>query len=224
VVKKTFSLAILAAAVMLLAGMPAQANSLDVNEDAALPNSVGSNCNGQPCGLEVLLVDQGQAYVESDHPNQEPTVSIKLMLDANGVSLPDLPNSSPGRVRILKGYREVGNNPRQHLFVTLKRNIANTQYRVSVLQRDNNENFQFVGEFFWGNGPHELRIVWDATGGAGNNGNVQVFRDNVLRADTDVNVTGWNIDMVRMGVIDMASDNFTAIGSILVDEYVNTRD
>ncbi len=219
-VKKTFSLAFLAAAVMLLAAMPAQANSLDVNEDAALPNSVGSNCNGQPCGLEVILVDQGQAYVESDHPAQEPTVSIKLMLDANGVSLPDLPNDSPGRVRILKGYREVGNNPRQHLFVTLKRNIENTQYRVSVLQRDNNENFQFIGEFFWGNGPHELEILWDKTAGTGN---VQVFRDGVLRANTNVNVTPWNIDMVRMGVIDMASDNFTAIGSIYLDEYVNTR-
>jgi hypothetical protein len=220
VVKKTFSLAILAAAVVLFGGLPAQANSLDVNADAALPGSVGSNCGGQPCGLEVVLVDQGQAYVESDHPNQEPTVSIKFMMDANGVVLPDLPNNSPGRIRVAKGYREVGNNPRQHLFVTLKRNIANTQYRVSVLQRDNNENFQFVGEFFWGNGPHELEIIWDKTAGTGN---VQVFRDGVERANTNVNLTPWNIDMVRIGSIDMASDNFTATGSIYLDEYVNTR-
>lgn len=220
-VKKTFSLAIIAAAVVLV-GMPAHANSLDVNENAALPGSVGSNCNGSPCGLEVVLVDQGQAYVQSDHPTQEPTVSIKFMMDANGVTLPLLGNGKPGRFRIAKGYREQGNNPRQHLFVTLKRNIADTNYRVAVLQRDNNELFQFIGEFFWGAGPHELEILWDATGGAGN-GRVEVYRDGVLRASRDLNVTGWNIDRVRMGAIDMASDNFTATGSVYFDEYVNTR-
>jgi hypothetical protein len=221
VAKKTFSLAIMAAAVVLI-GMPAHANSLDVNDDAALPGSVGSACGGNPCGLEVVLVDQGDAYVQSDHPTEEPTVSIKFLMDANGVVLPDLTNGSPGRFRIAKGYREAGNNPRQHLFVTLKRNILDTQYRVAVLQRDNNENFQFVGEFFWGNGAHELEILWDATGGAGN-GRLEVYRDGVLRASRDVNVTGWNIDRVRMGAIDMASDNFTASGSVYFDEYVNTR-
>lgn len=221
-VKKTFSLAIVAVAVMLLASMPAAANSLTVNAAAALTGSVGSACGGNPCGLQVNLVDQGQAYVESQHPNQEPTVSIKFRMDANGVVLPNLPNSSPGRYRILKGYREVGNNPRQHLFVTLKRNLTNTQYRVAVLQRDNNNNFQFIGEFFWGNGDHELEILWDRTGGTGN-GRVEVYRDGVLRAGTNVNLTGWNIDMVRMGAIDMAADNFSATGNVFMDEYINTR-
>lgn len=224
-VKKTFSLAIMAAAVMLFGGIPAHANSLDVNEDAALPPSVGTNCNGNPCGLEVILVDQGQAFVQSDHPTQEPVASIKFALDTNGVVLPNLTNGSPGRIRIAKGYREQGNNPRQHLFVTLKRNIAGNAYRIAVLQRDNNSNFQFVGEFFWGGnnaGPHDLEIRWDATGGAGN-GRVEVYRDNVLSASRNLNVTGWNIDMVRMGAIDMASDNFNATGSIYLDEYVNTR-
>lgn len=221
-VKKTFSLAIMAAAAMLLAGVPAHANSLDVNADAALTGSVGTACAGAPCGLEVVLVDQGQAYVESDHPNQEPVVSIKFRMDANGVVLPDLQNGTPGRFRIAKGYREAGNNPRQHLFVTLKRNITNTQYRVAVLQRDNNENFQFVGEFFWGNGDHELEIQWDANGGPGT-GNVKVFRDGVERANRDINLTGWNVDMVRIGAIDMTADNFNATGSIFLDEYVNTR-
>lgn len=221
-VKKTTLLAILAAATVLFGGMPAHANSLDVNENAALSGSVGAACNGSPCGLEVGLVDQGDAYVQSDHPNQEPVATLTFRMDANGVSLPDLAGGAPGRYRILKGYREAGNNPRQHLFVTLKRNIANTTYRIAVLQRDQNSNFQFVGEFFWGNGDHELQIVWDKTGGVGN-GSVTVFRDGVQRAQRDVDLTPWNIDRVRMGAIDMASDNFTATGSVYMDEYVSTR-
>lgn len=219
---KTLNLATMAAAVMLLAGTAANANVLEVNDDAALPPSAGTACNGNPCGLEVLVGDQGQAFVESNHPIQEPAVSIKLALDANGVMLPDLANGNPGRFRILKGYREQGNNPRQHLFVTLKRNQAGTQYRISVLQRDVDNTFQFVGELFWGNGPHDLEIVWDATGGAGN-GRVEVYRDGVLRAARDLDLTGWNIDRVRLGAIDMAADNFSAAGSIYLDEYVNTR-
>lgn len=222
-VKKTILFAILAAAVVLFGGLPAQANSLDVNENAALSGSVGTACNGSPCGLEVVVTDQGNAYVQSDHPSEEPTVTITFRIDPNDIDLPDIAGGLPGRFRILKAYREQGNNPRQHLFVTLKRNLIDTNYRIAFLQRDHNANFQFVGEFFLGNTDREIQIVWDKTGGGAGTGQVTVFRDGSQFAQRDLDLTQWNIDRVRMGAIDMTPDNFSATGSIYLDEYVSTR-
>lgn len=221
-VKKTVGLAILAAAVLLVAGAPAQANSLSVNENAAMTGSVGSNCNGQPCGLEAIVVDQGNAYVESQHPTQEPFVNITFRIDPNDITLVPRGNGTPGRFRVMKLYREQGNNPRQHLFATLKANQTNTGYRLAVLQRDNNNNFQFVGEFFVGNQDNnEIHIVWNAGTGS-NDGSVEVFRNGVSRAlRTGMNMNNWNVDMVRMGAFDEI-DAGTA-GSIYLDEYVSTR-
>ncbi len=208
----------LAASATLLAAGPAAANSLDVNEFAAICGGGGTACNGSSCGLETILVDQGNAYVQSDHPVEEPRISVKLCFNHNGVTLPPRPNGSPGRFRIMKFYREQGNNPRQHFFLTLKRNQANTQYRLAVLQRNAGGTFELVGEFFWGNGTHELEIIWDKTVGTGR---VEVYRDGVLRASRDVDLTGWNVDMVRMGAIDEIDAGVA--GSVYYDQYVSTR-
>lgn len=220
--RKTFGLAIFAAALVLLAGVPAHANSLSVNENAALAGSVGSNCNSSPCGLEVVMTDQGNAYVQSDHPNQEPFATVTFRVDPNDVVLPPRPNTTPGRFRIMKFYREVGNNPRQHMFATLKRNLANNGYRLAILQRDNNENFQFVGEFFLANNDNnEIQIVWTQGTGASDS-LIEVYRNGGLKASRgSFNMNAWNVDSVRMGAIDEIDSGVN--GSIYLDEYVSTR-
>lgn len=216
----------LVAVALLALPVAVGANSLDVNENAA--DCVGASgpptggaCNGLACGLETVLVDQGDAYVQSDHPQLEPRIDVQFCFNANGVTLPPRLNGTPGRFRIMKFYREQGNNPRQHTFVTLKRNQTGTAYRMAVLQRDAAGNFEFVGEFFYGNGGHDVQIVWDRNGGAANTGRVEVFRDGVLRAGRDVDLTGWNVDRVRMGAIDEIDAGVA--GSVYFDEYVSTR-
>jgi hypothetical protein len=219
--KKLLGLFVIAVAASLVAGT-AGANSLDVNSDAALGGSVGTACGGSPCGLEVILTDTASAYVESDHPNQERHVDITFNLDPNDVVLPDRPNGTPGRFRVMKGYREAGNNPRQHLFVTLKRNNTNTQYRLAILQRNDAGNFEFVGEFFVGNTDNEIRIDWTGADVGMNNGSVVVYRNGVQRASlTGIDNDTWNIDMVRMGAIDEIDTGVA--GSVYQDEYVSLR-
>lgn len=214
--KMKTGLAFLAVVVCLVVGAPAMANSLDVNASAALSGSVGTACGGSPCGLEVVMVDTNSAYVQSNHPNQEPFVHLAFRLDPNDVVLPPRGNGTPGRFRVLKGYREAGNNPRQHLFVTLKRNLANDGYRLAVLQRGDDNLFNFVGEFFVGNTDNLIEIDWDRPSGT-----VTVFRNGTQRAQANVTMTTWNIDQVRMGAIDEIDTGVT--GSIFMDEYSSTR-
>ncbi|MEM7052020.1 MAG: hypothetical protein AAF604_20295 [Acidobacteriota bacterium] len=209
-------LAFLAVALFVFVGVPASANSLNVNAAAALSGSVGTACGGSPCGLEVVLTDTNSAYVQSDHPNQEPFVNLAFQIDPNDVMLPERGNGTPGRFRVLKAYREQGNNPRQHLFVTLKRNIANTGYRLAILQRDDTPLFNFVGEFFLGNNDNLIEITWDRA-----NETVTVFRNGTQRATASITMDTWNIDRVRMGAIDEIDAGVS--GSIYMDEYSSTR-
>lgn len=218
---KIKSIVFLAALVVLLPAM-AGANALSVNENAALTGSVGSACNGSPCGLEVQMSDQNPAYVVSTHPDGETHVVITFRIDPNDLVMPTFgAENKPGRVRVLKAYRT--NAPaRQHLFVTLKRNKTDTGYRLAVLQRNNNGDFTFVGEFFLGNKDSEIKIDWTQ----GNPGTVTVYRDgNQIAQRTTTNFGDYDIDEVRMGAVDGDTEAITPglSGSYYLDEYVSTR-
>ncbi|MEM7480145.1 MAG: hypothetical protein AAF481_03130 [Acidobacteriota bacterium] len=209
-------LAFLAVAMCVCATLPAAANSLDVNAAAALGGSVGTACGGSPCGLEVVMTDENNAYVQSDHPNQEPFARIAFRIDPNDVTLPERGNGTPGRFRVMVFYREQGNNPRQHLFVTLKRNLADTGYRMAILQRDDTNSFNFVGEFFLGNNDNLIEIEWDQA-----NDQVTVSRNGTQRAQATVELSTWNVDRVRWGAIDQIDTGVS--GSIYLDTYSSTR-
>jgi len=211
---------LLAALVVLLPAM-ASANALDVNAGAALTGSVGTACGGSPCGLEVQITDQDQAYVASTHPDAETHVVITFRVDPNDIVMPDFGASLPGRMRILKAFSDAS-SARQHLFVTVKRNKADTGYRLATLQRNNNGDFAFIGEFFLGNKDSEIKVDWTA----GNPGTVVIYRDGdeLARRET-LNFANHNIDEVRLGAPGGDPDAITAgvNGSILLDEYVSTR-
>lgn len=211
---------LLAALVVLLPAI-AGANALDVNANAALTGSVGSACGGSPCGLEVLITDQVAAYVASTHPDAESHVVITFRVDPNDIVMPDFGASLPGRMRILKAYSDAA-SARQHHFVTVKRNKNDDAYRLAVLQRNNNGDFAFIGEFFLGNKDNEIKIDWTA----GNPGSVVVYRDGVVKAQRDtLNFANHNFDEVRLGAPGGDPDAITAgvAGSIYLDEYVSTR-
>lgn len=207
----------------LVAAVPARANDIEVTDDAGeCDGPIGTGvCNGFSCGMETLLSDQGNAYVQSDHPDQESRFVVSFCFSANGVTLPPQTGGTPGSFRIMKFYRESGNDPRQHMFLTLKRNQTNTQYRLSLLQRNASGTFEQVGEFFYGDGSHLVEIVWDKDGGTGGTGRVEIYRDGVLRASRDMDLTGWNVDRVRMGAIDEIASGVS--GSVYFDNYVSTR-
>ena len=211
---------LLAALVVLLPAM-ATANALDVNANAALTGSVGTACGGSPCGLEVQITDLDKAYVASTHPDAETHVVITFRVDPNDISMPDFGGGLPGRMRILKGYSDAA-SAKQHLFVTVKRNNADTGYRLATLQRNNNGDFAFIGEFFLGNKDSEIKIDWTA----GNPGTVVVYRDGTefARRET-LNFANHNIDEVRLGAPGGDPDAITAgvSGSVYLDEYVSTR-
>lgn len=210
---------LLAALVVLLPAM-ASANALDVNANAALTGSVGTACGGSPCGLEVQFTDQDKAYVASTHPDAEAHVVITFRVDPNDVTLP-LFNNLPGRVRILKAYSDAA-SAKQHLFVTVKRNKADTGYRLATLQRNNNGDFAFIGEFFLGNKDSEIKIDWTA----GNPGTVVIYRDGgELARRENLNFANHNVDEVRLGAPGGDPDAITpgVAGSIYLDEYVSTR-
>ncbi len=210
---------LLAALVVLLPAM-ASANALDVNANAALTGSVGTACGGSPCGLEVQITDQDQAYVASTHPDAESHVVITFRVDPNDIVLPDYgPDDKPGRIRVLKAFNDAASS-RQHMFVTVKRGAS--AYRLAVLQRNNNGDFAFIGEFFLGNKDSEIKIDWTA----GNPGTVVVYRDGTefARRET-LNFANHNIDEVRLGAPGGDPDAITAgvSGSVYLDEYVSTR-
>lgn len=211
---------LLAALVVLLPAM-ASANALDVNAAAALTGSVGTACGGSPCGLEVQITDQDQAYVASTHPDAETHVVVTFRVDPNDIVMPDFGASLPGRMRILKAYSDAA-SARQHFFVTVKRNKADTGYRLATLQRNNNGDFAFIGEFFLGNKDSEIKIDWTA----GNPGTVVIYRDGaeLARRET-LNFANHNFDEVRLGAPGGDPDAITAgvNGSIYLDEYVSTR-
>jgi hypothetical protein len=200
----------------------ASANALDVNASAALTGSVGTACAGSPCGLEVQITDQDKAYVASTHPDAESHVVLTFRVDPNDVSLPKFGTEDlPGRIRILKAYSDAA-SARQHLFVTVKRNNNDDAYRLAVLQRNNNGDFAFIGEFFLGNKDNEIKVDWTA----GNPGTVVVYRDGAVKAQRDtLNFANHNVDEVRFGLPGGDPDAVTAgvAGSVYLDEYVSTR-
>jgi len=209
------------AALVVLLPVIAGANSLSVNENAALTGSVGSACNGSPCGLEVVITDQNAAYVASTHPDAESHVVITFRIDPNDIVMPDFGASLPGRMRVLKAYSDAA-SARQHFFVTVKRNKNDDAFRLAVLQRNNNGDFAFIGEFFLGNKDNELKIDWTA----GNPGTVVVYRDGDVKAERDtLNFANHNVNEVRLGAPGGDPDAITAgvVGSIYIDEYVSTR-
>lgn len=210
----------LAALVILLPAL-AGANALDVNAAAALTGSVGSACGGSPCGLEVQITDQDKAYVASTHPDAESHVVITFRVDPNDIVMPTFGSGLPGRMRILKAYSDAASS-RQHLFVTVKRNKQDTGYRLATLQRNNNGDFAFIGEFFLGNKDSEIKIDWTA----GNPGTVVIYRDGAeLARRENLNFASHNIDEIRLGAPGGDPDAITAgvNGSIYLDEYVSTR-
>ena len=209
------------AALVILVPALAGANALDVNASAALTGSVGSACGGNPCGLEVQITDQDAAYVASTHPDAESHVVITFRVDPNDIVMPDFGGGLPGRMRILKAYSDAASS-RQHMFVTVKRNKQNTGYRLATLQRNNNGDFAFIGEFFLGNKDSEIKIDWTA----GNPGTVVIYRDGAeLARRENLNFASHNIDEVRLGAPGGDPDAITAgvNGSIYLDEYVSTR-
>lgn len=216
-IKYSVFLAVLVVLVPALAG----ANALEVTAAAALTGSVGSACGGSPCGLEVQITDGDPAYVLSSHPDAESHVVITFRVDPNDIVMPTFGANLPGRMRILKAYSDAASS-KQHLFVTVKRNKADTGYRLATLQRNNNGDFAFIGEFFLGNKDSEIKIDWTA----GNPGTVVIYRDgSELARRENLNFANHNVDAVRLGAPGGDPDAITAgvNGTIYLDEYTSTR-
>jgi hypothetical protein len=230
VVKKSLAIGVLAVAVVLFTGLAANANSLTVNAAAAMGGSVGSNCGGSPCGLQVNVSDgdNTQAYVETDEPNAEKHYDLTFWLNPGGMTMS--PVAGQNHFIFGKLYRTMQPSA-QHTFIYLKRNNAGTAYRLAVLTRKNNGQFIFCGEFFLGNSPtppdRQIRVEWQAaTAPAAMDGYCKVYRDGsatpIVQA-TGIDNDTYQVDYARFGLPPGADVDAGSFGHFFFDEFVSVR-
>jgi hypothetical protein len=217
---------------LVLAASMASASSLSVTSTAALQGSVaqpGVLCSGDgqpgPCGLMVNVDSTSAAYVESDHPQNEPHFVATFRV--NPVGLVMSPVAGNNHFRFIKFYR-AAQPQAQHTFVYLKRNNADTAYRLAVLTRKNSGAFVFVGEFFLApdaGADHEISIEYQQASGPGAmDGFVKVYRDGTLmKTKTGIDNDAYPVDYVRVGVPPGAGVYPGTTGFFYFDTYTSTR-
>jgi hypothetical protein len=228
---------------LVLAASMASASSLSVESTAALYGSVaqpGVTCSGDgqpgPCGLEVTVDNVDDAYVQSDHPNVESTFNVTFRL--RNATL-----AGAGTAYTIIGVlaRDVGPSP-GHVYIFIKRNQDNTQWKMVVRARmDNGQtiriaNFRIFDGVGAPDGSQEFRIVWaQATGPDAEDGIMEVWKNGVRKdvgfpgapfytGETDLrdldNYT-YNVDWVRFG--SLFHDQTFLTGTYHFDEYTSTR-
>lgn len=225
--KKSSVLAILAAVLLVLTGVAAEANSLAVNAASAMGGSVGTACGGSPCGLQVNVTDNDQtaAYVETDQPAAEKHYDVTFFLNPANMTI----GNTAGLNHFIFGkFYRTAQPQAQHTFIYLKRNLANTAYRLAVLTRRDNGDFLFCGEFFLGGAvppDREIRVEWQASSAPGaNDGFCKVYRDgNLMVQLNSIDNDTYQVDYARFGLPTGPSVDPGTSGSFAFDEFVSVR-
>jgi hypothetical protein len=194
-------------------------NSLEVTADAAMEGNYGLRVHIDPGTLT-------QAYVQSDHPQQESHFRVSFWLDATNLDMPFPPNTNKCFV-FMKFYRD-SPSPLQHTFVYICRNNVGTAYRIALNTRKNSEFWYWLGGTFLSGdaspNPHFIEIEWQQADPGMSNGIARMWRDgNLVREATDVNNSDWNVDQVRVGIPPDPKLGPTVSGSFDFDSYVSTR-
>jgi hypothetical protein len=232
--KRTLTIIGLAGLVALLAS-PVMASSLSVKSTAALQGSVaqpGVNCEGDgqpgPCGLEVTVDNVSAAYVQSDHPNSESHFVATFRVNPGGLVMSNV--AGQNHFKMMKFYRQQ-QPAAQHTFVYIKRNLADTAYRLAVMSRKDNPGqfgFIFVGEFFLAGdagADHEISVEYQQSSGPGmDDGFVRIYKNgNLMKEKTGIDNDTYSVDYVRVGVPPGATVPATTSGYYYFDTYVSTR-
>lgn len=211
------------ALVCCLAAVPAFAqNSLNVNAAAAI-NSTGTACGGQPCGLQVNVVDNtSDAYVQSDHPNGEKTFTARFWIDPTNFNIPLVAGSNSHR------FMRFNNQGCCQLVIGfLTRSTGSGNFRTIWWGRNDALTFQLLAAQFLTSGvtptPQHLEVTWTAASAPGANDGSFTLTNLGSAASTgrnDLDNDTQEIDRVQVGTF-VGSGSGT--GNYYFDEYESFR-
>lgn len=199
-------------AAVLLTSTATFGSSLAVNPTAAL--------GGSSFGLEVTVDNGGDAYVQSDHPDQETTYTMRFRIRVpNDFSIP-----MGQYIRILRTNDTLG----QNLILFLGRDAAN-QYRMAAWANDDGGTWRNCGPGIFLDFPgapvdREIELTYSSSTAPGaNNGTVTLTKIGTAQVstrsnlDTDTRV----INRTRVGVFDAAA--IGATGTYHFDTFSSFR-
>jgi hypothetical protein len=193
-------------------------NTIEVLAEAAMEGNFGLKGTIDQGALNV-------AYVQSDHPQTESHFKVSFWVDATGLDLPVTPAENKCFV-FMKMYRD-NPSPKQHTFVYLCRNNADTAWRIAVMTRKDSLAWTYVGGTFLSNDtppqPQFIEVEFQQSTGA-NDGFVKLFRNGSLaKQRLDLNNDQINVDQVRVGFPPGPKLGSLAQGYYYFDSYVSMR-
>jgi len=179
---------------------------LSATEAAALHGSYGLNC---------LINDSTNMYVQDDTPNSETEYRIRAYFDPNSIYMEN--NNEIAIVR-------AGNNGNTIFDVTLKYTDANN-YTIYVGIVDDGSGWTYINAVDVGDTPHCIEVYWIAATDVGqNDGIAQLWVDGVSAGtqetlDTDTK-TITQIQVGAPGKGDMGASS----GTFFIDDFASNND
>ncbi len=174
--KKMLTVFMVALGIFAFGGTAMADNSLEVTADAAMEGNFGLRVHIDPGTLT-------NAYVQSDHPQQESHFFVSFWVDATNLDLPVTPSVNKCFV-FMKFFRD-SPNPKQHTFVYLCRNNADTAWRIAINTRKDSTYWNWLGGTFLSGdanpNPQFIEVEWQQSTGA-NDGIARLWRNGVPEA------------------------------------------
>lgn len=216
--KKMLTVFMVALGIFAFGGTAMADNSLEVTADAAMEGNFGLRVHIDPGTLT-------NAYVQSDHPQQESHFFVSFWVDATNLDLPVTPSVNKCFV-FMKFFRD-SPNPKQHTFVYLCRNNADTAWRIAINTRKDSTYWNWLGGTFLSGdanpNPQFIEVEWQQSTGA-NDGIARLWRNGSLKREvTTLDNDTFNVDFVRVGIPPDSKLGPLASGSFDFDSYVSTR-
>lgn len=223
------------ALVLIIVPALASANSLQVTAAAAMGNSTGTACGGQPCGLEVVFDDPasvtptpvyvGTGNAVSDGFNDETAIDIEFIVNPLTLTMP-----AGSFIRLGTLFQDFTPGTGVKIVLFIERNAGDTAWRFHIWYRQNGGPFAYGGgSFLTNNGLAALEgtkvnIEWDGT-----TGTIRSYRTQdrpgaaklLMTEVTGVNIVGQTLDVFWLGLVSPQPAG--VIGSLYLDEVVINR-
>jgi hypothetical protein len=212
------ALVVVTLAIVLVSGAAFAVNTVAVTAGAAM--------NGTNFGLVTSIDANGDAFVQSDHPNGEKVYRARFWVKPQDLPIA-LGNSGTNNIRFLAAH-DVGPYG-QHIIGFFTRSLGDNAWHLIVWIRNDDGQFEFAANIFLG-GPNaparHVEIQWAAaTADGANDGMLSVnglWNPNIISGRTDINNDAGDVDGIRIGV--MANGNPSGLtGTYNFDEFESFR-